>query len=70
MNETFFAFLAIVSNGFSIKVSISSPIQKIISACSINFACDGFNTKLCGDELPSIIKSGSPIPSITFIINE
>ena len=70
MNETFFAFFAIDSNGFSIKVSMSSPIQKIISACSINLACEGFNTKLWGEVLPSIIKDGSPIPSITFEINE
>ena len=70
MNEIFFAFFAIEANGFSIKVSISSPIQKIISACSINFAWEGFNTKLWGELLPSIIIEGSPIPFITFETNE
>ena len=49
---------------------MSSPIQKIISACSINFAWEGFNTKLWGDELPSIINEGYPTPSITFETNE
>ena len=70
IKEIFFAFFAIDSRGFSINVSISSPIQKMMSACSIIFACEGFNTKLCGDVLPSIIKEGSPTPSITFEINE
>ena len=56
--------------GFSINVSKSSPTQNIISACSKSFAWEGFNMKLCGDVLPSIIKDGSPTPFMTFEIKE
>ena len=70
MNSTTSAFLTIDSSGLSIKVSIPSPIQKIMSASSRSFACEGFNVKLCGEVLPSIISAGSPTPSITFAIIE
>ena len=70
MNSIISAPFAIESKGPSIDVSMPSPIQKMTSASSSIFAWDGFIVKLCGDILPSIISPGSPVPPITFAINE
>jgi len=60
-----FAFLLIDLRGFSRKLSISSPTQKIISAFSIALALLGLRLKLCGELDPSTIIDGLPTPSIT-----
>ena len=70
MNAIFFASFANESKGFSIKASKSSPIQKTISAFSIISAWEGLNTKVWGLFVPSIIREGSPTPSITLDISE
>ncbi len=44
--DIFSASFAKELRGFSINASRSSPIQKIISASSSSFACEGFKTKL------------------------
>ena len=46
MNSTTSAFFAIDSSGPSMNVSIPSPTQKIKSASSRSFACDGLSVKL------------------------
>ena len=60
----FSAFFAIVFNGFSKKLSKSSPTQKIRSASCNIFACDGFKANPCGEAYPSTINLGFATPSI------
>ena len=64
INSIFSAFFAIEFNGFSKKLSKSSPTQNIKSASCNILACDGFKANPCGEAYPSTIKSGLPTPSI------
>ena len=67
---TTLAFFGIDLSGFSKKLSKSLSIQKIASAFSSIFACEGFKVKLCGDAVPSKIRSNLPLFPITFDIRE